>query len=202
VQADALVGLVTGARSVDRRVPDVVMLVDQHTMEHGLHERSVCETGGGQPLPPESVRRVACDATVVPLRIDGGGVVLDVGRTRRTATRLQRSALRAMHRTCAHPVCTVGFDACDIHHVIPWSRGGRTDVDNLLPLCSRHHHLVHEGGWRLTLRPDRTIELRRPDGTVHHTGPSVDVAPRGVTGQLRMALEQVLGSHYRGPPAA
>ncbi len=55
-----------------------------------------------------------------------------------------------------------------------------TDLDNLLPLCSRHHHLVHEGGWTLTLRADRTTVWCRPDGTIHYDGSTVDVAPTGV----------------------
>ena len=51
---------------------------------------------------------------------------------------------------------------------------------NLLPLCTRHHHDVHEGGWHLTLHPDRTITLHRPDGTLHYEGSTIDVAPTGV----------------------
>ena len=100
-----------------------------------------------------------------------------------------------MYRTCAHPGCSVGFDHCDIHHVNPWTPTGRTDLDNLLPLCSRHRHLVHEGGWTLTLRSDRTITLCRPDGTIHHDGSTVDVAPTGVAlseipEHLRRAAEE------------
>ena len=81
-----------------------------------------------------------------------------------------------MHRTCGHPGCTVRFDDCQIHHVIHWIRQrGPTNLDNLLPLCTVHHHLVHEGGWHLTLQPDRTITLTRPDGTVSYHGTSIDV---------------------------
>jgi hypothetical protein len=75
----------------------------------------------------------------------------------------------------------VGFEHCQIHHVTAWERGGSTNLANLLPLCSRHHHLVHEGGWQLTLQPDRTITLTRPDGTVHHNGSTVTRAPTGVS---------------------
>jgi hypothetical protein len=75
-----------------------------------------------------------------------------------------------MYRTCAHPHCDVAFDHCQIHHVTPWEQLGLTDLENLLPLCSKHHHLVHEGRWQLTLQPDRTITLQRPDGTHYYTG--------------------------------
>ena len=94
------------------------------------------------------------------------GEVLDSGRARRTVNRKQRRALRAMHRTCGHPGCTVPFESCRIHHVRWWTRDhGPSDLDNLLPLCEAHHHLVHEGGWTLTMTPDRVATWTRPDGT-------------------------------------
>ena len=158
-------------------MPEVSVLIDLPTLRDGLHDRSVAETSDGQPLPPETIRRLACQADLIPVVLDGRGVTLDVGRSRRVATPAQRTALRAMYRTCAHPDCTVRFGDCDIHHVLEWtSHLGPTALDNLLPLCGRHHHLVHEGGWRLRLRPDRTIILHRPDGTVAFVGTTVDVA--------------------------
>ena len=149
------------------------MLIDLATLLTGLHDHSVAETADGHPLPVASLRRLCCDAVLVPVVLDGAGAVVDVGRERRTATRDQRRALRAMYTTCGHPGCEVRFDACQIHHVTPWEHGGSTDLANLLPLCSRHHHLVHEGGWQLTLQPDRTITLTRPDSTRHHEGSTV-----------------------------
>jgi len=88
--------------------------------------------------------------------------------------------LRAMYRTCGFPGCAVRFGDCDVHHVVEWVRDrGPTDLANLLPLCSTHHHLVHEGGWRLDLHADRRLVVRRPDGTVMFDGTTVDVAPDG-----------------------
>jgi hypothetical protein len=83
-----------------------------------------------------------------------------------------------MHRTCAHPDCTVVFAACDIHHIRWWGRDdGPTDIDNLLPICDKHHHLIHEGDWTLSMTPDRTATWTRPDGTVHSTGSTIDRQP-------------------------
>jgi hypothetical protein len=183
------------------------MLVDHDTYQAGLHGRTVCETGSGRPVPPETVRRVACDADIVPVVVDSHGVVLDMGRTQRSATPVQRSALRVMYRTSAHPDCVVGFDACDIHHVLPWHLDGFTDLDNLLPLCAvHHHHRVHEGGWTLTLHPDRSIELRRPTAPRYHDGSTVDVAPHGLVAEVQAAcadaLDQILTRNRHGPPAA
>ena len=66
---------------------------------------------------------------------------------------------------------------------IPWEHGGATDLDNLAPLCesAKHHHLVHEGGWTLTMTPDRVATWTRPDGTIYYTGTTIDRAPNGIT---------------------
>jgi hypothetical protein len=176
--ARALIELLTGARAVDKRVPEVAVHIDWPTLVAGLHDRSLCETSDGTLLPPSTVRRLCCEAEIFPVVLSGDGAVLDQGRSRRLANREQRRTLRVMYRTCAHPGCDVAFDSCEIHHVQWWDHHGRTDVDNLLPLCSRHHHLVHEGGWTLRLTPQRVVTLTRPDGTIHFTGSTVDRPPR------------------------
>ncbi len=136
-----------------------------------------CELDDGTPLPPATVRRLCCDANIVPVVLGGDGVVLDVGRSRRLATCDQRRALSAMYSHCAYPGCHVTFDHCKIHHVVDWVNGGRTDLHRLIPLCTAHHHLVHEGGWTLQLHPDRTITLVRPDDTIHYHGRSTNRHP-------------------------
>jgi hypothetical protein len=161
------------ARPVDR-VPEITVLVSYDWLT-GLADHGICETGDGDTLPISTVRRRCCDAEIIPAVLGGGGEVLDQGRSRRTANRAQRRALRAMHRGCAHPDCHVGFSACRIHHIRWWWRdSGRSDIDNMLPLCERHHHLVHEGGWTLTMTPDRTATWTRPDGRLHHRGTTID----------------------------
>ena len=174
VQADALVGLITGARSVDRRVPEVSVLVDLQTLRGALHDRSVSETSSGVALPPSTIRRLACEADLLPVVLGASGDVLDVGRARRLATAAQRRAIRAMHRTCVMPGCAIDVEQCRIHHVDPFALGGRTDLDRLVPVCELDHHRLHEGGWRLEIRPDRVITITRPDGVVVHHGASVD----------------------------
>ncbi len=96
---------------------------------------------------------------------------LDLGRTTRLANRAQRRALRALHHSCAIPGCDVRFDHCTIHHITWWRHGGRTDLANLLPICSRHHHLVHDRGWQLSLGPNRELTVTTPSGRVMTTGP-------------------------------
>lgn len=162
----------------ERRVPEITVLTDYRTLVEGLHEHSICETDDGVPLPVSTVRRLCCDAEIIPMMLGTDGVPLDAGRSVRTANRQQRRALRAMYRTCAHPDCTVPFSACKAHHIRWWWRHlGPTDLDNLIPLCERHHHLVHEGGWGLIMTPDRVATWTRPDGTIAHHGPSIDRTP-------------------------
>ena len=93
-----------------------------------------------------------------------------------------------MYATCGHPDCTVRFADCQVHHAVEWNpHRGPTDLANLLSLCSHHHHLVHEGGWQLTLTEDRTTTLQRPDGSVAYHGSTIDVAPNGVAAETRRA---------------
>ena len=149
---------------------DLTVIVDHHTLQHGLHQHSVCEFGDGTPIPPVTARRLACNARILPIVLNGDSVPVDIGRTQRLANRAQRRALRAMYRTCAFHGCDTRFDRCEIHHLHQWEHGGPTDLENLLPLCSHHHHLVHEGGWHLDLDPgDRTLTIRDATGAVWAT---------------------------------
>jgi hypothetical protein len=198
LQADALVELITGARSVDPRTPELSVLIDLETLRSGLHDQSLGETADGQPLPPETLRRLGCEADIIPLVLGGAGETLDVGRQQRLATRAQRRALRAMYRTCAHPGCQVAFDHCRIHHATWWDHHGPTDLANLIPLCSEHHHLVHEGGWTLTLHPDRTIALHRPDATLFFEGSTVDRT--STTRRAEVAGSLMAADGDRAPP--
>jgi hypothetical protein len=160
------------------RVPEITVLIDCQKLLDDAAGAGICETDNGIPIPVATVRRLCCDAEILPVVLGGDGEVLDAGRSARTASRGQRRALRAMHRGCAHPDCRVGFDACRIHHVRWWwKQRGRTDIDNLLPLCEKHHHLVHEGGWQLSMTPDRVATWQRPDGTLFHQGTTIDRRP-------------------------
>jgi hypothetical protein len=181
LEVEALLAACSGGAGVaGERVPSLIVLCDLDTLRNGVHANTVCETEDGTPLPVEVIRRLACQAEIIPVVLNGRGEALAVGRAQRLATPAQRAALRAMHRTCIGATCTVPFDACQIHHVIPWDQGGPTDLENLAPLCNRDHHRVHEGGWTLTITPDRIATWTRPDGTVFHTGSTIDRAPNGV----------------------
>lgn len=169
----------TGGHSRGGR-PEFVVVID-------VSARSVDETpshpGSANvtwPIPIEVPGRVLAelmdDADVHTVVVRNGVVLhapgeLDLGRSTRLANRAQRRALRGLYRTCAIPECQVGYGRCKLHHVIWWRHGGRTDLDNLLPVCSIHHARIHADGWVIDLDADRRLTLTLPDGTVHNTGP-------------------------------
>jgi len=156
-QAQALIALVNGAIDTVSDVParaEIVVHVDLETLKSGLHAGGTCRTALGADLPVETVRRLACEAEILPVVLDGRSVPIDVGRSKRLATVHQRRALEAVHPTCAIPDCEVIFDHCNVHHIEYWENGGATDLNNMVPLCSRHHHAAHEGGWKLELDPE------------------------------------------------
>ncbi len=148
---------------------------------------TVCDCGARSvatsvewPIPVEVPSRVLVDLTagadVIGVVVRNGVVLhapgeLNLGRATRLANRHQRRALRGLYRGCAVPGCSVGFDHCKIHHVVWWRHGGRTDLGNLLPVCSHHHSRLHADGWLLELGPSRELTITLPDGRVMSTGP-------------------------------
>ena len=101
---------------------------------------------------------------------------LDLGRATRLANRAQRRALRGLYSSCAIPGCRSSYDRCQLHHITWWRHGGRTDLGNLLPVCSHHHHKIHDDGWAIELGLQRALTLRLPDGQVMTTGPPTRTA--------------------------
>lgn len=178
----ALARLVDGDPSQEspRSSPgDPIVVVDATTARPGTGSgpgNPVLDWGLGIELPP-SVLRDVFDATEPDVVIVANGVVLyapgrlDLGRTRRLANRAQRRALRGLYTTCAVPGCAVHYDRCRLHHIVWWRHGGRTDLDNLLPICTHHHTLLHQDGWEVELGPNRVLTITLPDGNVLASGP-------------------------------
>jgi hypothetical protein len=101
---------------------------------------------------------------------------LDLGRSARLASRQQRRALQALHPVCGVACCEVPFERCHIHHLTAWNDGGGTDLGNLVPLCSHHHHRAHEQGWELHLDDHRRLHITLPDGRTLMRAPPDAVA--------------------------
>ena len=110
----------------------------------------------GMRIAPETARRLACDAEIVPTVLGTKSEVLDIGRSSRQFTAAQRRAAYVEQGgRCAFPKCQ--RRCVELHHITWWSLDGRTSLDNGAWLCAFHHWLVHEGGWSLRRGPDRSF---------------------------------------------
>jgi hypothetical protein len=173
LRAHALLALLDGTGARLGR-PEIVVVVDHtHPRPDG---RPVIDWGIPVQLPDRVLADLAHTAKVCTVVVRNGVIIdapgeLNLGRTTRVANRAQRRALGALYATCAIPGCDVRYSRTKLHHVIWWHHDGRTDLCNLLPLCERHHHDVHNNGWMLTLTPDRTLTIQLPDGQIMTTGP-------------------------------
>ncbi|MFK5583499.1 HNH endonuclease signature motif containing protein [Serinicoccus sp. LYQ131] len=98
----------------------------------------------GASIAASVIRRLACEAEIIPMVLGGPSEIVDQGRARRLVTPGQRLQLAVRDRGCTIPGCTVPATWCDAHHVVHWARGGRSDLSNYALVCPRHHTFVHE----------------------------------------------------------
>ena len=108
----------------------------------------------GDLLTPETVRRLACDATIIPAVLGSDGQVLDVGRARRLIDGPLRRALVLRDRGCAWPGCERPSRWCHGHHIQAWVDGGPTSLANSVLLCGFHHREIHKGWWKVRIAGD------------------------------------------------
>jgi hypothetical protein len=149
-QADALVevarGYLAGGSKMKSSTADHYQVM-VHVDESALIEDST-QKAGKSDLPIESVRRILCDASVVPMSRNSNGNPLDVGRKQRVVSPPMKRALTGRDKCCRYPGCTHNR-WLDAHHVKHWVDGGETSLENTMLLCSRHHKLLHEGGYSI-----------------------------------------------------
>ncbi|MFI6065350.1 DUF222 domain-containing protein [Micromonospora sp. NPDC051227] len=139
--------------------PQLVVTVSLEELVNGVRAGTL-ETG--TPLTPGAVRRLACDAGVLPVVLDGNSQVLDVGRQRRLFTGPLRRALVLRDGGCAFPGCDRPPRWCDGHHIRHWSDGGVTALGNAVLLCGYHHRFIHRGDWTVRLAADGRPEFLPP----------------------------------------
>ena len=161
-RADALVRLVETAADVldgaaGRPVGEIgslaklVVTLDYTTLFEGLREAGklpthlpgIGRTSDGDYLNAGTLRRLACDADLIPTVLGGPSEPLDVGRAKRLFTGGLRTAIIHRDKGCTFPDCDRPPDWCDAHHVTPWWCGGETTLNNAALLCARHHTIVH-----------------------------------------------------------
>jgi hypothetical protein len=112
-----------------------------------------CHVEDGPAVDPVTLRVIACDATISAIVHDAAGNVISAGRRSRRAGAALRRAVRERDRyRCRFPGCQ--SRRVDLHHIKFWANGGETKIGNLISLCSRHHHLVHDKGIIIATTPD------------------------------------------------
>jgi hypothetical protein len=120
-------------------------------------------TGDGMELSASTVRRLACDAEVIPAVLGANGAPLDVGRASRLVTAAIWVALVLRDRHCAFPGCDRPPVMCHAHHIRHWISGGETKLDNLVLLCGHHHRVIHDSPWDIRINTgDRKPEFLAP----------------------------------------
>ena len=148
-RAEALIEVCRRAAAAGGSAPattkaQLVVLIDNDRLTEAV--RGAGFTLDGKVLSPESVRKLGCDASIIPMVLGSKGEPLDVGRTKRLVTPALLAALWARDKGCTYPGCGRPPQWCDAHHVIHWADGGPTCLLNLALLCAFHHTWVHQHG--------------------------------------------------------
>jgi hypothetical protein len=139
----------------------IVVHVDVQTLKNSTAGR--CELEDGPSLSAETVRRLACDASLVAVIESEEGEPLSVGRKTRAIPAAIRRALNARDRGCRFPGCP-NTRYVDAHHIRHWAHGGETKPSNLVSLCRFHHRQVHEGRVVIDVLDDGALRFRKPTG--------------------------------------
>ncbi len=168
-RADALVLLCAGGRATatdDADRPTVVI----HSKPAPDGSIANGQIDGGGVVPSQTLERLVCNSRVQVVQEDGAGNVRALGRVTRIPSGWMARQVRYRDQECRFPGCG-GRRFTEAHHIVWWSKGGRTDLENLLLICSFHHKLVHEHGWVVNRAPDGDPRWFRPDGTRYRAGP-------------------------------
>jgi hypothetical protein len=127
----------------------VMVTLDYETLLADATDAGFAQTSTGQTVTAGEARRWACQAGIVPVVLGGDSEVLDLGRSRRLVSDAIRKALNLRDRGCTTLGCTMQAAFCEAHHVVPWSRGGKTSLDDCKLLCPWHHHRAHDPDWEM-----------------------------------------------------
>lgn len=151
IALDALVELIDVAVRGDSshvlgaRRPEVRVLVTARDLADGTGAAQI--EGQSVAISVQSALRLACDGGIVPIIFDDNGAVLNLGRKKRFHSARQRVAVAARDGGCTITGCDRPPSWTEVHHIVPWSEGGKTSVDDAVLLCRHHHLLIHNNGW-------------------------------------------------------
>jgi hypothetical protein len=144
---------------------------------HHAHDPSHgAMTLDGTPISRRLYEELACAAEVTRILYDGRSTPIDLGRKTRTVPKELFTAIAARDQGCRYPGCDRPVAWCEAHHVKHWLWDGRTHYENLVLLCSRHHHLIHRVGWKLDMTEHYTVTVTTPNGQhlISHPPPPLE----------------------------
>lgn len=162
-RAHALLALIgraqrAGDKTWSSTKAQIFVQIDLEDLKHSAGAGSLL--GGlttGELVTADTIRRWACDASVIPTMLNACGEAVDLGRAERFFTPAQIKRLWLRDRHCTYPGCDAPASWTDAHHLIHWVDGGASDLDNAALLCGRHHTVVHSQRYHGWVEPD-------PDG--------------------------------------
>jgi hypothetical protein len=157
-------GKLVGGRSNTKLITTVAF----ETVVERAAKRGI--THVGPTLDPATVRKLACDAGIHRLITGPGSSILDFGHENKLVSDNQFLALVARDQRCRWPGCSIRATWCDAHHIVHRADHGRTNHDNLVLLCHRHHQLGHQQGWKITGTGSR-LTIHHPDNTTEVSNP-------------------------------
>jgi len=171
IASQSLENTSTNANTADRY--QVVVHVDSQVLAGELDAKPTgepdCYIEKQVGLPVESVRRLSCSCKIVPVLTDGSEP-LNIGRSSRAIPPSIRRALTIRDGQCMFPGCDCN-KFLDAHHIIHWSNGGDTSMENLIEVCHYHHVQLHEGGYSVHRLATGRLQFFKPDGAVLNPSP-------------------------------
>lgn len=117
--------------------------------------------GERDDISASEARRLACTAAIIPVVLGNHSEVLDLGRTDRLYRPAQRKAIRLRDQHCRTEGCRHPAEWCEVHHLKPWSQGGRTDLDDGVLLCPHDHHRIHDPTYQWQILPNGQIRFTK-----------------------------------------
>ena len=167
-RADALY-LLASARIATDADADRATVVLHAPLDALVSGRPGCEIEDGPALHTKTALRMSCDCLLEVVLYNELGDVVGIGRKERKVPRWLLRQLKHRDGRCTFPGCEAKH-FLQAHHIVHWSRGGPTDLDNLVLVCTFHHKLVHEYGWDVSLERSGTARWSRPGGRPYEPG--------------------------------
>ena len=159
--ADALTELICDSNSNDgggkSQGTDLLIIADYDALNQQLENPRLAD---GSPIPLIELHRLALEANILPSIFDVKTQNMWLGRKQRCASDGQRVALIARDQRCVG--CGANPLWCRAHHIKYWSNDGPTNIDNLVLVCDRCHHKIHDQGWTVNQHPTNNKYILKP----------------------------------------